>query len=103
MPPSLLVGHTKGAEMRVRPTIQELDRHLTELAEGASIAIDQETVEELFGFNDAAQGRLANFAKGHGCRLVDDPFGNTIIVSDRHDRAQNVCGDRGTDKEADPR
>lgn len=48
-------------------TLPELDRKLDELAEGALHHITRRDYEHLFGFNDAALGRLRSFAKSHAC------------------------------------
>jgi len=48
-------------------TLPELDRTLDELPEGAVHHVTRRDYERLFGFNDAALGRLRIFAKGHAC------------------------------------
>jgi hypothetical protein len=48
-------------------SLPELDRTLDELPEGALHHITRKDYERLFGFNDAALGRLRIFAKGHAC------------------------------------
>lgn len=44
-----------------------LQRRLDALAVGEALTIAIATYRRIFGLNDAAQARLANFAKGHGC------------------------------------
>jgi hypothetical protein len=48
-------------------TLPELDQRLDGLAEGALHKITRRDYERLFGVNDAARGRLCNFAKNHAC------------------------------------
>lgn len=48
-------------------TLPELDRKLDELPEGALHHISRKDYEHLFGFNDAALGRLRHFARNHAC------------------------------------
>jgi hypothetical protein len=48
-------------------TLPELDRKLDNLPQRAVHQIARGDYERLFGFNDAALGRLRNFAKNHAC------------------------------------
>jgi len=48
-------------------TLPDLEQRLDALAEGALHQITRRDYERLFGENDAALGRLRNFAKGHQC------------------------------------
>ncbi|MDN5001246.1 hypothetical protein ACFQZO_10155 [Bradyrhizobium sp. GCM10027634] len=47
-------------------TLPELQR-LDELGDGAILQIGRHDYERLFDLNDAALGRLRNFARGHQC------------------------------------
>jgi hypothetical protein len=53
--------------MRQTLTLPELDQRLDGLAEGGVHQITRRDYEHLFGFNDAALGRLRYFAKNHAC------------------------------------
>jgi len=53
--------------MRWKFTRPELQDKLDCLAEGALLQIGAQDYERLFGTNDAAAGRLRNFARSHGC------------------------------------
>ena len=53
--------------MRAKFTLPDLEERLQALADGATIQISRFDYERLFGMNDAALGRLRNFAKGHHC------------------------------------
>ena len=53
--------------MRRNFTIPDLESKLEALSEGAIFAISACDYERLFGVNDAAVGRLRNFAKAHDC------------------------------------
>lgn len=48
-------------------TLPELEQRLDELGDGAVSQIGRRDYERLFGLNDAAVGRLRNFARGHQC------------------------------------
>lgn len=48
-------------------TLPELEGKLEALRNGALVQIDRTDYERLFGLNDAALGRLRNFARGHQC------------------------------------
>ena len=48
-------------------TLPELERAIDALEEGALHHITGRDYERLFGVNDAALGRLRNFAKSHNC------------------------------------
>jgi hypothetical protein len=48
-------------------TLPELEQVLDALYEGAQHHITRQDYERLFGANDAAVGRLHNFAKAHAC------------------------------------
>lgn len=48
-------------------TLPEIDQRLDDLAEGTVRQITRRDYERLFGLNDAARGRLRNFAKSHAC------------------------------------
>ncbi|MCA1409906.1 hypothetical protein I6F30_01840 [Bradyrhizobium sp. NBAIM20] len=53
--------------MRRNFTLSELDAELNELQAGAYVQISREDYERFVGLNDAALGRLKNFARGHQC------------------------------------
>ena len=53
--------------MRRDFTLPELEKKLDGLAEGALHQMTRRDYERLFGKNDAALGRLRNFAKSHQC------------------------------------
>jgi hypothetical protein len=53
--------------MRSNFTIPELESKLEALSTGSIFAISSRDYERLFGVNDAAKGRLRNFAKAHAC------------------------------------
>lgn len=48
-------------------TLPELEHNLDALAEGDLLQITRNDYERLFGLNDAARGRLRNFASSHAC------------------------------------
>jgi hypothetical protein len=48
-------------------TLPLLEARLQDLQKGGFIRISREDYRNLFGFNDAAMGRLRNFARGHQC------------------------------------
>jgi hypothetical protein len=53
--------------MRRNFTLPELEERLGELQNGALVQISRRDYERLFGLNNAALGRLRNFARGHEC------------------------------------
>lgn len=53
--------------MRRDFTLPELEQELTTLREGAVHRMMRGDYERLFGENDAALGRLRNFARSHDC------------------------------------
>jgi hypothetical protein len=63
--------------MRPRFTLPDLEQRLRELQDGALVEISRGDYERLFGFNDAALGRLRNFASGHQCVAS---FADTAIL-----------------------
>lgn len=48
-------------------TLPDLEERLRDLRNGALVQISRLDYEHLFGLNDAALGRLRNFARGHQC------------------------------------
>ncbi|MDA9440223.1 hypothetical protein XH98_14060 [Bradyrhizobium sp. CCBAU 51745] len=48
-------------------TLPELQERLDELGDGAILQIGRHDYERLSGLDDAALGRLRNFARGHQC------------------------------------
>ncbi|SFP09730.1 hypothetical protein SAMN05216330_105587 [Bradyrhizobium sp. Ghvi] len=56
-----------GRPMRRNFTLPELEQELFNLHEGAVHRMLRCDYERLFGENDAALGRLRNFAKSHDC------------------------------------
>jgi hypothetical protein len=54
-----------------------LQRRLDDLALHQELAIAINDYRRLFGANDVAHARLANFAEGHGCRA--DPRISSIV------------------------
>jgi len=67
-------------------TLPELDRKLDNLPEGAVHQIARGDYERLFGFNDAALGRLRNFAKNHACVAS---FADTAVLFRKKLRSSN--------------
>ncbi|MCP3463372.1 hypothetical protein [Bradyrhizobium sp. CCGUVB23] len=53
--------------MRAKFTLPDLEERLEELQAGALVQISRRDYERLFGLNDAAIGRLRNFARSHQC------------------------------------
>jgi hypothetical protein len=53
--------------MRPKFTLPELEKQLQTLKDGGTINISRYDYERLFGVNDAAIGRLRNFARSHHC------------------------------------
>jgi hypothetical protein len=53
--------------MRRDYTLPELQAQLDALQEGDLFGVSDADCERLFGVNDVAVGRIANFAKGHDC------------------------------------
>jgi hypothetical protein len=53
--------------MRKDYTLPELQEQLNGLKEGELFGVSDADCERLFGLNDVAMGRIANFAKGHRC------------------------------------
>lgn len=64
--------------MRSRSTLPNLEERLQELQDGALVQISRRDYERLFGLNDAALGRLRNFARGHQCVAS---FADTVILA----------------------
>jgi hypothetical protein len=58
-------------------TVPDLEDRLRALPAGALLRISRQDYERLFGLNDAALGRLRNFARGHQCVAS---FADTAIV-----------------------
>lgn len=54
-------------EMRRNFTLPELESRLHVLTDGEIFTVSSRDYERLFGLNDAAVGRLRNFAKAHAC------------------------------------
>jgi len=50
-------------------TLPDLEARLEVLADGEQCRITTQDYERLFGTNDAALGRVRNFAKLHACRV----------------------------------
>ncbi len=48
-------------------TLPELEHNLEALTAGDLLQITRKDYERLFGLNDAALGRLRNFASSHAC------------------------------------
>ncbi|MBR0775327.1 hypothetical protein JQ543_19870 [Bradyrhizobium diazoefficiens] len=63
--------------MRRNFTLPELEATLSGLQAGAIHNLQRDDYERLFGENDAAVGRLRNFARGHNCAAS---FADGIIV-----------------------
>jgi hypothetical protein len=53
--------------MRPKFTLPDLEERLQALESGAIMQISRNDYERLFGLNDAALGRLRNFARSHQC------------------------------------
>lgn len=51
-------------------TLPLIQQQLDRLAVGNEFALRQSEVERLFGIDDVADTRLANFARGHGCSVL---------------------------------
>ncbi len=51
--------------MHPKSTLPDLEERLQELRDGGLVQISRSEHERLFGLNDAALGRLRNFARGH--------------------------------------
>jgi hypothetical protein len=56
-------------------TLPALQEHLDELRAGEVVYIKQADFNRLFGVNDAALGRLKNFAAGHDCMAIWTRYG----------------------------
>ena len=63
--------------MHPKLTLPDLEQRLQELQDGALVQISRRDYERLFGLNDAALGRLRNFARGHQCVAS---FADTAIL-----------------------
>ncbi|OAE99924.1 hypothetical protein AYJ54_32065 [Bradyrhizobium centrolobii] len=63
--------------MRPKFTLPDLEEKLQALQDGALVQIRRRDYERLFGLNDAALGRLRNFAHGHKCVAS---FADTAIL-----------------------
>lgn len=50
-----------------------LQNRLDQLPVGQGLAISISDYRRLFGLNEVAAGRVANFAKGHGCVIDASP------------------------------
>ena len=64
--------------MHPKLTLPDLEERLQELQDGALVQISRSDYERLFGLNDAALGRLRNFARGHQ-RIAS--FADTAVLS----------------------
>lgn len=53
--------------MRPKFTLPDLEQTLSDLEDGSTHRLRRHDYERLFGENDAALGRLRNFAKGADC------------------------------------
>jgi hypothetical protein len=53
--------------MRKDYTLPELQEQLNALNDGELFGVSEADCERLFGVNDVSVGRIANFARGHGC------------------------------------
>ncbi|MET4724500.1 hypothetical protein ABIF63_008606 [Bradyrhizobium japonicum] len=53
--------------MHSKFALPDLEERLRELGEGAVVQISRRDCKRLFGLNDAALGRLRNFASSHQC------------------------------------
>jgi hypothetical protein len=51
-------------------TLPGLQNALDAFPRDGSLAIAKRDIERLFGLNDVAVGRIANFARGHGCKAI---------------------------------
>jgi hypothetical protein len=67
--------------MRSKLTLPDLEERLQELQGGAIVQITRCDYERLFGLNDAALGRLRNFARGH--QYVASFAGTAILFRKR--------------------
>ncbi|MHB2205296.1 hypothetical protein [Methylobacterium sp. CM6257] len=67
-------------EMTVLPTdtLPALQAALDGLGTGQALRLTGADCDRLFGVNDALVGRVANFARGHGCSVVWDDAGLTF-------------------------
>lgn len=74
--------------MRRDFTLPELEQELTTLREGAVHRMMRGDYERLFGENDAALGRLRNFARSHDCVAS---FADEAVLFRRR-----LQGDQGT-------
>lgn len=61
------VSRSRRGLVRGKFTLPELENQLATLQNGALVRIDRVDYERLFGLNDAARGRLRNFARSHRC------------------------------------
>ncbi|WP_128923871.1 ATPase inhibitor subunit zeta [Bradyrhizobium guangxiense] len=61
------VGRPRRGLVRGKFTLPDLENRLATLQNGALVRIDRVDYERLFGLNDAARGRLRNFARSHRC------------------------------------
>lgn len=59
-------------------TLVGLQRRLDELGVGQRLTVAIGDYRRLFGENSVAQGRLENFARGHGCRFDAGPSSITF-------------------------
>jgi len=67
--------------MRRNFTLPELEHKLDELKGGTLLRIGRQDYERLFGLNDAALGRLRNFARSHRCTAS---FADTAVLFRKH-------------------
>lgn len=67
--------------MRRNFTLPELEDRLDELKSGTIIQISRRDYERLFGLNDAALGRVRNFARAHRCTAS---FADTAVLFRKH-------------------
>lgn len=67
--------------MRRNFTLPELEAKLDELKSGTLVQISRGDYERLFGLNDAALGRVRNFARAHRCTAS---FADTAVLFRKH-------------------
>ena len=75
--------------MRRNFTLPELEAMLNGLEEGAIHNLPRGDYDRLFGENDAAVGRLRNFAKGHNCAAS---FADGTIVFRKRAASREASG-----------
>jgi hypothetical protein len=65
-------------------TLPDLQAYLDQLRPGDQLGIPSDDYARLFGENDAAIGRMKNFAVAHGCMLSWTPSGPVLCRLPRH-------------------